>query len=73
MAKVTPILWKHKANADGHHPIWIRVADRHRTLYHSLGEYIALKHWNPNSHRVRKSHPVYEDLNALIQDRLAVA
>ena len=73
MAKVTPILWTHKANADGHHPIWIRVADRHRTLYHSLGEYVAKRHWNPNTRRVRKSHPVAEDLNALIQDRLAVA
>ena len=73
MAKVTPVLWTHKANADGHHPIWIRVADRHRTLYHSLGEYVAKRHWNPNARRVRKSHPVAEELNALIQDRLAVA
>ena len=73
MSKATPILWTHKANADGHHPIWIRVADRHRTLYHSLGEYIAKRHWNPNKRRVRRSHPVYEELNALIQDRLAVA
>lgn len=73
MARVTPILWKYKANADGHFPIFIRVADRYRTLYHSLGEAIAASHWNPNAHRVRKSHPVADDLNALIQDRLAVA
>ncbi len=73
MAKVTPVLWKHKRTADGLFPIWIRVADRYRTLYHSLGEAIEARHWNPNAHRVRKSHPVADDLNALIQDRLAVA
>ena len=73
MAKVTPVLWKHKANADGLFPVWIRVADRYRTLYHSLGEAIAASHWNPTAKRVRKSHPVADDLNALIQDRLAVA
>ena len=73
MAKVTPVLWKHKTNADGHHPIWIRVADRYRTLYHSTGEYVAARHWNANARRVRKGHPVADDLNALIQDKLAVA
>ena len=73
MAKATPILWKHKKTADGLYPIWIRVSDRYRTLYHSTGEAVAAKHWNPNARRVRKSHPVHEELNALIQDRLAVA
>ena len=38
MAKVTPLLWKRKRNADGHFPIWLRVADRHRMFYHSPGE-----------------------------------
>lgn len=73
MSKVTPILWKHKKNADGHFPIWLRVADRYRTLYHSTGEYIAAKDWNPNSKRVRKSHPAADDLNALIEHRLGIA
>ena len=72
MAKVTPLLWKHKKNADGHHPIWLRVADRHRTLYYSTGEYIAARFWNPNARRVRKGHPVSEELNALIADQLAI-
>ena len=73
MARVTPVLWKYKPNADGHFPIFIRVADRYRTLYHSLGEAVAASYWNPNAHRVRQSHPVADDLNALIQDRLATA
>ena len=73
MAKVTPILWSHKDNADGHFPIWLRVADRHRTLYYSTGEYIAKRFWNPNAHRVRTSHPAAEELNALIEERLALA
>ncbi|HEX8387089.1 MAG TPA: site-specific integrase [Rubricoccaceae bacterium] len=73
MARVTPLLWKHKKTADGLFPIWIRVADGHRTLYHSTGEAVAAGHWNADAKRVRKSHPVADDLNALIQDRLAVA
>ena len=73
MAKVTPLLWTHKTNADGHHPIWLRVADRYRTLYHSTGEYVAKRHWNPNARRVRAGHPVADELNALIEDKLAVA
>ena len=73
MAKVSPVLWTHKANAQGHHPIWLRVADRHRTLYHSTGEYIAKRFWNEKAREVRKGHPVADDLNALIQNRLAVA
>ena len=73
MAKVTPVLWTHKANADGHYPIWLRVADRHRTLYHSTGEYIAKRHWNPNARRVRTGHPATDDLNALIEHRLGLA
>ena len=73
MAKVTPVLWTHKTNADGHHPIWLRVADRYRTLYHSTGEYVAKRHWNPNARRVRTGHPVADELNALIEDKLSVA
>ena len=72
MAKVTPLLWKHKKNADGHHPIWLRVADRYRTLYYSTGEYVAARFWNANARRVRKGHPGSEELNALIADKLAV-
>lgn len=73
MAKVTPVLWKHKKNADGHHPIYIRVADARRTLYVSLGEYIAKRHWNPAKRRVRKGHPNADDLNDLIASRLSEA
>lgn len=73
MAKVTPILWKHKQTAEGLYPIWLRVADAYRTLYYSTGEAIKAGDWNPNAKCVRKSHPVADDLNALIQDRLAIA
>lgn len=63
----------HSTNASGHHPIWIRIADSHRTLYHSLGEYIPERQWNPKAARVRKGHPVADELNGLIQDLLAKA
>ncbi len=63
----------HSTNASGHHPIWIRIADSHRTLYHSLGEYIPKRQWNPKAARVRKGHPVADELNGLIQDLLAKA
>lgn len=70
MATVRPVLWPHKTNREGHYPIWLRFADTDRTLYYSLGVYVAKRHWNPSSERVRKTHDLYEDINQLIEARL---
>jgi len=73
MAKVTPLLWKHKKNADGHHPIYLRFADSHRTLYAALGVYVHPRFWNGRAREVRKGHPHSERINALIAKRQAQA
>jgi integrase/recombinase XerD len=70
MATVRPVLWPHKTNREGHYPIWMRFSDAQRTLYHSLGVYVAKRHWNPNAERVRKTHELHEEINQLIVARL---
>jgi hypothetical protein len=35
-AKVTPVLWKHKTNSDGHSPIYLRIYASGQTKYKSL-------------------------------------
>ena len=39
-AKITPVLWKHKTNAEGHAPIYLRIYASGKTKYKSLSVYI---------------------------------
>lgn len=75
MAKVSAVLWTHKRDAEGRHPIWLRFNDARSSLYLSLQVAIAPRHWNPNDARrpVRKSHPHADEINGLIAARLAAA
>lgn len=70
---MTPLLWKHKTDAKGHQPLYLRVGDASRTLYVSLGVRLHPRHWNDVAKRVRKSHDHEERLNALILRRLSEA
>lgn len=73
MAKVTPVLWEHKLNKDGHAPIRLRFSDARRDLYASLRVAVHPRHWNDRQRRVRRSHPDADEINALIAGRLAAA
>jgi len=73
VATVRPVLWKHKPDKRGHMPVWLRFDDGARTLYHSIRVKIHPRHWNPRAERVRKSHDLHEDINGLIEARLADA
>lgn len=73
MAKVTTLLWKHKTNRKGEHPIRLRFADTDQTLYLGLRVSVRATDWNPRTRRVRKGHPVSDEINALIAARLADA
>ena len=75
MAKVSAVLRTSKTDAAGQHPVWLRLADTHRTLYLALGVSVAPRHWNPNDPRrpVRKSHPHADQINGLVSARLASA
>lgn len=73
MAKITPVLWKHKENGDGHCPIYLRIYSEGKTRYKSLSVYIHPRHWNDRTRRVRKSHRRFAQINALIADKLSDA
>ncbi len=73
MAKITPVLWKHKANKKGRSPIYLRIADSTKNRYVSLRVYILPSQWNERTGRVRKNHAQSEAINALIAERVAEA
>jgi integrase len=73
MATVRPVLWRQKRNAQGQHPVWLRFSDATRTTYSSLGVYVAPGYWNQKAERVRKTHPLADEINTLIEARLADA
>ena len=73
MAKITPVLWKHKTNADGHAPIYLRIYAGGKTKYKSLSVHIHPRHWNERQRRVRKSHRQHGQINTLITEQLATA
>ncbi|PAP75288.1 site-specific integrase [Rubrivirga marina] len=73
MATVRPVLWAHKTNRHGHHPIRLRFADASGSLYLSVGAYVHPRHWNGRAERVRKTHDLYEEYNRLIETKLNAA
>ncbi|PSQ78489.1 MAG: hypothetical protein BRD37_02820 [Bacteroidetes bacterium QH_8_67_23] len=72
-AKVTPVLWKHKTNSDGHSPIYLRIYASGQTKYKSLSVSIHPRHWNERQRRVRKSCRHHGQINAPISGKLADA
>ena len=73
MAKITPVLWKHKTNKKGRSPIYLRIADGSKNRYISLRVSILPSQWNERTGRVRKNHVQSEAINALIAERVAEA
>ena len=73
MAKVTPILWEHQPNADGHAPIYLRIYAGGKTKYKSLSVFVHPRHWNDRTQRVRKNHRQHDRINTLIAEKLAEA
>lgn len=70
MATVTPILRTAKKDARGCCPIWLRISDRDRTRFVSLGEKVRASQWNPRQGRVRKGHPNAGLINRLIEKKV---
>lgn len=70
MASVTPVLRTSKRDRRGRCPVWLRVADRDRTRFLSLGVKVLPSQWNPNQARVRKGHPNADLINRLISTKL---
>lgn len=70
MASVTPLLRQSKKDRKGRCPIWLRISDRDRTRFLSLGVKVLPSQWNPRRGRVRKGHPNSDLINQLISERL---
>ena len=73
MASITAVLRTNKINKQGTAPIYLRIADRDSTVYRSLGERVKPSQWNDNKAQVRASHDNADELNALIESRIAEA
>ena len=70
MASVTPILRTQKRDKRGRCPIWLRVSDRDRSRFLSLGVKVLPSEWNPKKSRVRRGHPNADLINRLISTKL---
>lgn len=73
MATVTPILRPSKKDKRGRCPIWLRISDRDRTQFASLGAKGLPSQWNHGQGRVRKGHPNADLINQLIAKKLVEA
>lgn len=73
MPRVIAVLRTQKLNRQGKAPIYLRVADAERTLFRALGVLVRPSEWNERQGRVRKGHPKADEINTLIQTRIAEA
>ena len=73
MATITAVLRTSKLNKQGTAPIYIRIADRDRTVYVSTGERVKPAEWNPNKSRVRATNDYADDINDVIDAKIAEA
>ena len=73
MATITPVLRTSKKDKRGRCPVWLRISDRDRTRFVSLGVKVLPSQWNDRQRRVRKGHPNADLINRLITERLTEA
>lgn len=66
MATVKAILMLKKAKGDGTCPIWIRLSEGTKNKYYSSKLWVLPKEWDIESEQIRKNHPNYEYMNALL-------
>ncbi|GAA3580579.1 site-specific integrase [Snuella lapsa] len=70
MATVQTVLRK-KVNAQNLYPITIRIIKDRKTSFISIGQHIALKFWDEQNKKVKKSHPNATRINRLILKKLS--
>lgn len=66
MASFTIVLFKHKKNRKGEHPVYLRIADRSSTKYLSLKLSAKPRQWNENAGRLRQSCENTDLLNTIL-------
>jgi len=69
---ITPTLARHKAAGPkgGPAPVRLRLSDRAQDLYLSLDCRVRPADWNSRTGRVRKTYPLADELNELIETRV---
>ena len=73
MATITPLLRLQKQDAKGTVPIYLRISDRNRSRFVSLGVRIRPSQWNERLQRVRRNHNNADEINAIITRRISEA
>ena len=70
MATIKPVLRTSKLNKKGTAPIYLRISDREKSRFISLGVRIRPSQWNDRLGRVRRNHTHADEINALITQRV---
>ncbi|CAH8282340.1 site-specific recombinase XerD [Mariniflexile fucanivorans] len=73
MSSNAKVVLRKKKNSEGHYPLAIRITKNRRSIYHYIGHYIDLNHWDEKNIRVKKSHPNAKSLNRLLTKELSEA
>lgn len=72
MASIKVVIRK-RQNAQGQHPIIIRISKNRKSSILSIGQSVEEKHWDADRQRVKKSHPNSVRLNNFILKKLTEA
>jgi site-specific recombinase XerD len=73
MSSVSILFNERKINKKGEVPIWLRIIKDRKPTYIALGIKIKKEQWNPETEKVRKSHPNAKRINNYIAKRIAKA
>jgi len=73
MSTVSLLFNERKTNKKGEVPIWLRIIKDRKPTYIALGIKIKKEYWNPETEKVRKSHPNSKRLNNYIAKKVANA
>jgi integrase len=63
----------HKPKADGNHALFLRITEDRKIKRIYTGFDIPKKDWNPKKKEVRRSYPLYREVNSRIEELMAQA
>lgn len=73
MASIRLILKRTQIDQSGHCPLYIRITKDGRTNYLSAGIKLKENEWNSAKQKVRRKHPNFTKINALLSQKIADA
>ncbi|MBU2649686.1 MAG: site-specific integrase [Bacteroidetes bacterium] len=66
--KATLYFNKHKKNADGEFPVWIRLARKNKMKYVATGITLPMKNWNQEKNEFKGNHPHKEQIVSTLNE-----